>query len=343
MINDKIIQIEHLGQQWRCEDPFIMSVYHKDHFPKGNDKMGPNTPLNGRNMGSDFSGKDGWSMYHGSTIPGFPQHPHRGFETVTIVLKGVVDHADSTGATGRYTSGDVQWMTAGRGCNHSEMFPLINQERENPLELFQIWLNLPQKNKFVDPHYKMLWNENIPVVEEFDVQERRTRIRIIAGHYKGIRALDPTPHSWASDKNHQVSIWAIRIEPLAKMTLPSVSQSLSRNLYFYSGTSINIDGKRISQSHRIKLRGDQEIEIINGETESYLLLLEGEPIGEPVVAYGPFVMTTKEEVTEALNDYRKTEFGGWPWIRDDLVHPREQERFAKFSNGTIDSPTKSNN
>ena len=127
--------------------------------------MGPIDNLSGRSLGSDFTVKDGYRMYHGKTVPGFPAHPHRGFETVTIVRKGLVDHSDSMGASGRFGNGDVQWMTAGKGIQHSEMFPLLNKD-SNPLELFQIWLNLTKKSKFVQPHYKMFWKEKIPVFIE---------------------------------------------------------------------------------------------------------------------------------------------------------------------------------
>jgi redox-sensitive bicupin YhaK (pirin superfamily) len=125
-MTDSIIKIRNLGFQWETLDPFIFCVHHKDDYPVGNSDMGPQASLDGRNLGQDFQVKDGWRMYHGLKVPGFPVHPHRGFETVTIVREGWVDHSDSLGGAGRYGEGDVQWMTAGSGIQHSEMFPLIH-------------------------------------------------------------------------------------------------------------------------------------------------------------------------------------------------------------------------
>ena len=115
MNKSAIKDIKALGFPWETADPFLFCVYHKDDYPKGNDQLGPNASLEGRILGQDFTVKDGWRMYHGQTIPGFPQHPHRGFETVTIVQEGLVDHSDSLGAAGRFGNGDVQWMTARQG------------------------------------------------------------------------------------------------------------------------------------------------------------------------------------------------------------------------------------
>ncbi len=144
--HNSVLKIKPLGFPWATRDPFLFCVYHADAYPEGDGAYAPAASLAGRNLGSDFQIKDGWRMYHGRTIPGFPVHPHRGFETVTVVRKGIVDHSDSLGGAGRYGHGDVQWMTAGKGIQHAEMFPLVNQDSPNPLELFQIWLNLPRKS-----------------------------------------------------------------------------------------------------------------------------------------------------------------------------------------------------
>jgi redox-sensitive bicupin YhaK (pirin superfamily) len=123
---------------WPTIDPFLFCVHHDDTYPAGNGRFGPDASLTGRELGADFAGVDGWRMYHGLEVPGFPQHPHRGFETVTYVRRGLIDHSDSLGAAARFGRGDTQWLTAGRGIVHSEMFPLLDDDAPNPLELFQI-------------------------------------------------------------------------------------------------------------------------------------------------------------------------------------------------------------
>ena len=178
-----------LGAIWETQDPFLFCAYHLDHYPKGNEEMGPAESLEGRNLGSDFQLKDGWRMYHGKKIPGFPYHPHRGFETVTLANKGYCDHSDSLGAAGRFGDGDVQWMTAGIGVQHSEMFPLLNKDSDNPLELLQLWLNLPRAKKFVQPHFKMLWQETIPEIEEGGDKIGRRRLDT---HFQGFISLGAT-------------------------------------------------------------------------------------------------------------------------------------------------------
>ena len=112
-MTDPVLQTVPLGLHWPTIDPFLFCAHHDDAYPAGNDHLGPDASLDGREIGMDFAGKDGWRMYHGDVVPGFPQHPHRGFETVTYVRKGLIDHSDSLGATARFGRGDVQWLTAG--------------------------------------------------------------------------------------------------------------------------------------------------------------------------------------------------------------------------------------
>jgi hypothetical protein len=335
MKTNSIISIKPLGFMWPVTNPFLFCAHHLDDFPVGNEQMGPEKSLlKGRNMGQDFTIKDGWRMYHGETIPGFPAHPHRGFETVTVVTKGLVDHADSHGQAGRYGGGDVQWMTAGAGLQHSEMFPLLNQESRNPAELFQVWLNLPKAKKFVKPHFKMIWSEDIPLVQIQDENGNAVEINVIAGRVGNVTALDPAPDSWAAEPENEVAIWTIKMEAGAQWEIEAASEQANRSLYFYRGSSIRIDGEEILVEKAIQLKPNQELIIENGNTDGYFLLLQGKPINEPVVQYGPFVMNTQAEIQQAMHDYQRTEFGGWPWSRRDQVHPREKGRFARHQDGT---------
>ncbi len=332
-MSSAIKSIKPLGFPWQTQDPFLFCVHHEDFYPKGNDVMGPAASLAGRNIGQDFSPNQKWRMYHGEQVPGFPAHPHRGFETVTIVTKGLVDHSDSLGAAGRFGFGDVQWMTAGKGVQHCEMFPLLSKEKENPLELFQIWLNLPKAKKFAEPHFAMLWSDTIPTFTATDEKGKTTQVRVIAGKIGNIKAPDPAPNSWAADTNNEVAIWTMTLEPGAQWKLPSASTFVNRSLYFYDGTSIQIAEKNFTSHQAIELLADQEVVLKNGNTVSHLLLLQGRPINEPVVQHGPFVMNTQAEIQQAMAEYRQTEFGGWPWSSSEHVHPREKSRFAKYPDG----------
>lgn len=314
-------------------DPYILTAHHRDIFPKGNGEMGPIKMPYLKNNGSDFDSSAEWRMYHGDTISGFPVHPHRGFETVTIMVEGFVDHFDSKGSKGRYGEGDVQWMTAGAGVQHSEMFPMLKEDTENPMELFQVWLNLPAKSKFAKPAYKMLWNEEIPVIKEKDEAGNTFSIKLIAGEYKGTKSLDPLPDSWAYDRDNHVGIWLITLSPNAEMTLPPVSKTLNRVLYNYEGGDISIENVKIGLKHYAELEGNENIKIQNGDKITKLLLLEGEPINEPIAAYGPFVMNTEKEIRQAISDYHETHFGGWPWDRKDPVNEKESGRFANYLHG----------
>lgn len=275
-------------------------------------------------------------MYHGKTVPGFPHHPHSGFETVTIGKKGLIDHADSLGAAGRFGNGDVQWMTAGKGVQHSEMFPLLNQEEENPLELFQIWLNLPAKSKKVEPHFKMLWADMVPVYEATDAHGKKVTVDVIAGTLYDTQAPAPAPDSWAADPENEVAIWTIKMEAGASWTLPAASDQVNRSLYFYRGQQLTVDGQVVADQHIIDLHGDTEAHLEAGAEDVYLLFLQGRPINETVIQHGPFVASSREDLEQIFMDYRATDFGGWPWPRPDQVHDRDRGRFAKHMDGRVE-------
>lgn len=336
MSNTSIKAIKPLGFPWVTQDPFLFCVHHEDFYPKGNDKMGPATSLAGRNIGQDFDPSQKWRMYHGENVPGFPAHPHRGFETVTVCTKGLIDHSDSLGAAGRFGNGDVQWMTAGKGVQHCEMFPLLSKEHDNPLELFQIWLNLPKAKKMAAPHFAMLWGETIPEVKIKDESDKVVAVKVIAGKIENINAPDPAPNSWAANQENEVAIWTIKMEPHSTWTLPKASAHVNRSLYFYDGNSITISNEQLNNHLAVELHADEDVKLENGETESSLLLLQGKPINEPVAEYGPFVMNSQTEIQQAYQEYQQTQFGGWPWPSYENVHPRGKGRFAKYPDGKVE-------
>ncbi len=339
MLQDPILKVQPLGFPWPTIDPFLFCVHHDDAYPRGNGAMGPDASLTGREMGQDFGRKDGWSMYHGTAVPGFPSHPHRGFETVTIVRQGLIDHSDSLGATARFGPGDVQWLTAGQGIVHCEMFPLVRSDQPNPLELFQIWLNLPAANKMVPAHFTMLWNEIIPHLQFADTQGRSTKVDNIAGNLLEPPALSPPPDSWASNPLSDLAILTIRMASGARWTLPAARTASSRRqLYVFRGSGLQLAGQAVAAGSAVELSADAAVELVNGPQEAHLLLLQGRPIAEPVAQYGPFVMNTESEIHQAFADYRRTSFGGWPWSSNEPVHPRGQGRFARHADGRVETP-----
>lgn len=342
-IVDPVKGAEPLGFQWRTLDPFLFCVHHDDAYPAGNEQLGPATSLAGRNLGMDFAPRDGFRMYHGAVVPGFPQHPHRGFETITIVRRGLVDHADSLGAAARYGGGDVQWLTAGAGIVHAEMFPLLDRQAGNPLELFQIWLNLPARDKLAAPHFSMLWRSEIPRRILLDEAGRSTEITIIAGRFADghggeLRPPAPPPKSWATGAGNDVAIWTLKMAKGARFTLPAAAAGRNRMLYFFRGDRLRIAGHDFAVRTGIELRADAPATLENGDGESELLMLQARPIEEPVAQHGPFVMNTRAELQQAYADYRATQFGGWPWPKDDPVHDR-QERFARHADGHVEKAT----
>jgi redox-sensitive bicupin YhaK (pirin superfamily) len=185
----------------------------------------------------------------------------------------------------------------------------------------------------VDPHFKMLWNEDIPVVDHKDEAGKSTKIEVIAGSLNEVESLDCTPDSWASNSENAVGVYTVKMQPNAKWTLPKTSSDANRSIFFYKGESIELEAKRIPADHMIETVTDEDLEIQNGTSEACFLILEGKPIGEPVVKHGPFVMNTEEEIRETMREYGKTQFGGWPWEEIEVAHSRDKGRFALHSDG----------
>ncbi len=333
-----VISVKPLGFPWQTPDPFLFCVHHDDRYPHGNEVMGPNASLAGRNMGMDFEGKDGWRMYHGDKVPGFPQHPHRGFETVTVVRNGLLDHSDSMGAAARYGEGDVQWLTAGKGILHSEMFPLLKKDSANPVELFQIWLNLPRVDKLAPPHFSMFWSKTIPRETVKDASGRTIELTVVAGNLGAMKAPPPPPKSWAARAESDVAIWTVKMAPGAQWTLPASKPGSNRYLYFFRGSALKAGGTSIPPSHVADLKSGLPALLEAGPDEVEFLILQGQPIREPVVHHGPFVMTSREEIYQTIAEYQQTQFGGWPWPSNEPVHPRDDGRFARYADGKIDKP-----
>jgi quercetin 2,3-dioxygenase len=325
-------------------DPYLFCVYHKDEYPPGNEAM--EAPWRGN--GSDFNPDNDFRMYHGQMIPGFPQHPHRGFETITATIEGLVDHADSVGNCGRYGQGDLQWMTAGGGIVHSEMFPLLNMDDYNPTRFFQIWLNLPARNKMVPPSFAMFWANAVP---KYTTPDGKAKATIWAGDYYLEQEQEeeqspdqeqapkqvqnkPPPDSWASDPDNDVALIHITIQPGGTFIVPKAHDgTVNRSLFYIEGAAgTRVDGRSIPAKSSLIL--DPTVDTVTLENPASatdvaeFLWMQGKPIDEPVAQYGPFVMNTQAEIKQAFVDYQTTEFGGWPWPRDDMVFPREKGRFA---------------
>lgn len=223
-------------------------------------------------------------------IAGFPSHPHRGFETVTYMIEGHMLHEDHLGNRGNLRNGGVQWMTAGRGIIHSEM----PQQEEGTMRGFQLWLNLPAAEKMTEAGYRDIQPEDIP-----EMTLQGGRIKLIAGDLviAGERVVGAV-----SNRSTQPVYADLHLDPEGRATLP-VPASHNALLYLYEG-SASVAGKALPLSAASVLDDGDEVTVTAGDTGARLLLIAGKPIGEPVVQYGPFVMNTREEIEQALRDYR---------------------------------------
>lgn len=185
----------------------------------------------------------------------------------------------------------------------------------------------------------MIWGEDVPVVTTKDEEGRGTRVKVIHGAYQDVLMYQSTPDSWAADPENHVRILLIELEPMARFTLNSPSKTATRMLYYYQGEGLQVEEAALPhQDMYAQLAEGEEINIENGPSISKILILESNPIQEPVVQYGPFVMNTQEEIVAAFNDYRASEFGGWKWDEPGTIHPKNKGRFAEYGDGKIDLP-----
>jgi len=353
-------------------DPFLFCVYHVDLYPPGDEEMGVRDE---RGDGSHFHPSVPYRFYHGHRIPGFPRHPHRGFETITATIDGIIDHVDSVGNAGRYGGGDLQWMTAGSGIQHAEMFPLVNDDKANPSRFFQIWLNLPSRKKMSAPDFVMHWKDDVK-----KIRSKGNEYEIVAwvGQFgddddeassknsTANSANTPTPkNSWASDEANDVGVFYVEIyAENGSVSVPraKIGKEANRYLYFLEGEEMVINGREkirkktgaeldASQSFTVKCTKIESTSNRNSHSDSSsngqegknkccaFLILSGRPISEPVASHGPMVMNTNAELRQAFQDFDRTQFGGWPWKSNDVVFPREKPRFMRVNGREIFAPS----
>ena len=184
----------------------------------------------------------------------------------------------------------------------------------------------------------MFWDQEVPRLVSKDTQGRRVEITIVAGTIGTTTAPPPPPNSWASNKGSDVAIWTIRLDAGSRWTLPPARPGGNRCVYVVKGSGLKIGERRIPTHHQAILKSEVPGELAAGAEPLELLVLQGQPIGEPVVQHGPFVMNTRDEIVQAFQDYRRTQFGGWPWPDSGPVHGKENQRFARHADGRTERP-----
>jgi redox-sensitive bicupin YhaK (pirin superfamily) len=231
---------------------------------------------------------------------GVGEHPHRGFETVTIVYQGEVAHRDSVGNAGLIGPGDVQWMTAASGILHDEFHSPAFTRNGGALEMAQLWVNLPAEHKMSAPRYQTLLNANIPQV---DLAEGAGRVRVIAGSFEG--------HDGPAATFSPVNVWDVRLHAGRKAVL-KVPQHYTAAIAVLRG-SVAVNGSKPAGDAELLVldRTGDEIHF-DALADTTLLLLSGQPIAEPIVGYGPFVMNSRQEIETAMNDFQRGKFGRMP-------------------------------
>ena len=323
-----------LTMHWDVEDPFMFVSHHTDDYPQGNAQMAPPLrQISGRNLGRDYQVRFGFRMYNGKVVPGFPKHAHWGYETLTLPMLGWIDHFDSTGSNGRYGFGDVQWVSAPAMFQHSEMYPLVNQDSRNPNDITQIFVNLPLEEKNIEePSVNTVWKENIPIVKG-----EKSRTMVICGEYGGKSIYSPSTHTWARKEN-SVRILRTDLEAGGSFVLDPAPEDVNRNVYLLNGKGVTILGEPVKEYCKVKIDPTKEVEIKTSDVPAVVWVLEGKPIGQKMASFGPITLSTEQEVRESLNVLRRTEFESWPWDLVDKANPVDSGRFLRRADGTVVVP-----
>jgi len=228
---------------------------------------------------------------------GVGTHPHRGFETVTIAYQGAIAHRDSTGNGGVIRPDEVQWMTAGGGILHNEFHEETFGREGGILHMIQIWVNLPRKDKMTAPAYQPLTRESI---REAALPDGKGRVRVLAGAYEDVKG---AAHTFTP-----VHMLDLRLQPGASVRLPT-PRDFNTALLVLGGTVKANGSPAVSDGQFILFKNDGDEVVVESETESTVMFLSGAPIDEPLVHYGPFVMTSVDEINQAIDDFNRGKFG----------------------------------
>jgi redox-sensitive bicupin YhaK (pirin superfamily) len=228
---------------------------------------------------------------------GVGQHPHRGFETVTIVYQGEVAHRDSSGNSGVIGPGDVQWMTAASGILHEEYHSEDFARAGGTLDMVQLWVNLPARDKMAPPRYQAITSDTIPDVA---LPDGAGSLRVIAGRYDG--------HDGPARTFSPINVWDIRLQAGAAVALPAEAGWNTAVVVLHGAATVNGDTPLRDEQMAVLERSGSGLQL-KADTDAVLLLLSGEPIAEPVVGYGPFVMNTQQQIAEAIADFNSGRFG----------------------------------
>ena len=220
---------------------------------------------------------------------GAPWHPHRGFETVTYMLAGEMEHEDSVGSKGVITPGDVQWMTAGKGIIHSELPTKKMMDEGGLMHGFQIWVNLPAKDKMMNPRYQDITSDDSPTIEKDGVW-----VRVIAGECLGIES--------SIDTVIPITYVHVKMESGSSLD-KNLDEELNGMIYVFKG-EVSIEGKSVKDGSLALLSAGSEVKI-EAKEQSEFLILAGPELNEPIARYGPFVMNTREEILQAIDDYQR--------------------------------------